>query len=86
MSFNGRVKGVFIAEDSLLPVQSRMARAALGWSLDALAARCGVSRRAILRFEQGESLPRGRTLVAIRAALEAGGIRFAEGGGVFPPV
>jgi transcriptional regulator with XRE-family HTH domain len=62
-----------------------MARAALGWSLDVLAARCGVSRRAILRFEQGESLPRSRTLFAIREALEAAGIRFANGGGVFPP-
>ena len=82
------VKGVIIAEDSLLPVQSRMARAALGWSLDALAARCGVSRRAILRFEQGESLPRGRTLIAIRRAFEAAGLRFIDegefAGGVAP--
>jgi transcriptional regulator with XRE-family HTH domain len=62
-----------------------MARAALGWSLDFLAERSGISRRAILRFEQGESLPRERTLLSLRAALEAGGVRFAESGGVFPP-
>ena len=62
-----------------------MARAALGWSLDALAAASGVNRRTILRFEQQEATTRPRTLAAIRRAFEAAGVRFAEEGGVFPP-
>ena len=62
-----------------------MARAALGWSLDALADSSGVNRRTILRFEQQEATTRPRTLQAIRRAFEAAGVRFAEEGGVFPP-
>jgi transcriptional regulator with XRE-family HTH domain len=67
-----------------------MARAALGWTLDDLAARAGVSRRAILRYEQGESTMRPRNLQTLRKALEEGGIRFVEvgeyAGAVMPPV
>ena len=62
-----------------------MARAALGWSLDRLAAASGVNRRTILRFEQQEATTRPRTLQAIRRAFEAAGVRFADEGGVFPP-
>lgn len=62
-----------------------MARAALDWSLDALAAASGVNRRTILRFERDEAVTRPRTLRAIREALEGAGVRFAEEGGVFPP-
>ena len=80
-----QVKGVAIAADDLLPVQSRMARAALGWSVDQLAAAAGVDRKTILRFEQGSTTPRAGNLDLIRKALEAAGVRFAEPAGVFAP-
>jgi transcriptional regulator with XRE-family HTH domain len=66
-----------------------MARAALGWSLDDLAAAAGVDRKTILRFEQGERQPRTANLDGIRTALEGKGVRFIEAGpdagGVVPP-
>ena len=65
-----------------------MARAALEWSLNQVAAASGVSRRTVLRLEQGESL-QVRNLAAIRGAYEAMGVRFldegADAGGVVPP-
>ena len=62
-------------------VQSRMARAALGWGVRDLAAAAKVSPDTIARLERGETLY-ARTLEAIRAALEAGGVEFiAENGG-----
>ena len=61
-----------------------MARAALAWSLDKLAAATGLNRKTILRLEQGHPLHR-RNLQTIRQAFEAAGVRFAEEGGVFPP-
>ena len=54
-----------------------MARAALEWSLDQAAAASGVSRRTVLRIEQGESL-QARNINAIRAGYEAAGVRFQE--------
>ena len=67
----------------MLPVQSRMARAALGWGVRELAAAAEVSPDTIARLERGETLY-PRTLAAIRAALEAAGVEFIEenGGGV----
>lgn len=65
-----------------------MARAALGWSLDDLAAASGVSRRTLARFEAGESVQPAR-VKALRHALEAEGILFIDSGrlmgGVIPP-
>jgi transcriptional regulator with XRE-family HTH domain len=69
-------------------VQCRMARAALGWTLDDLATASGVSRRTIARFEAGEPVltPRVQTL---RRAFEAAGILFIDSGrltgAVVPP-
>lgn len=65
----------------MLPVQSRMARAALGWGVRDLAGAAKVSPDTIARLERGESLY-ARTVEAIRAALEGAGIEFiAENGG-----
>jgi transcriptional regulator with XRE-family HTH domain len=65
-----------------------MARAALGWSLDALAAATGLNRKTILRLERGQPLHR-RNLQSIRRAFEAAGMRFIDegddAGGVVPP-
>ena len=61
-----------------------MARAALEWSLDQAAAATGVSRRTVLRLEQGETL-QARNAAAIKHGYEAAGLRFAESNGVFAP-
>jgi ribosome-binding protein aMBF1 (putative translation factor) len=59
-------------------VQIRSARAAVGWSIEELAARSGVSARTIKRYEALDGIPRSRTssLVDIKTALEAAGIEF----------
>jgi len=66
-----------------------MARAALGWSLDALARASGVNRKTILRFEREDAVTRSASLQAIREGFEAHGVRFIEEGsdmgGVVPP-
>lgn len=78
------VKGVVIAADLLRPEQSRMARAALAWSLDDAAAASGLSRRTILRVEQAKPVLL-ESMNTLRCAYEAAGIHFAGDGGVFPP-
>lgn len=60
--------------------QCRMARAALGWSLDELASKSGVARRSIANFEGGK-LVRPETVEALRATLVAGGAVFIDQGG-----
>ena len=65
------------------PVQCRMARAALQLGVRELAQIARVSPTTITRLERGESL-HPRTVEAVRAALEAGGVEFIprDGGGV----
>jgi DNA-binding transcriptional regulator YiaG len=62
----------------LTGLQIRSARAALGWSAQALAERSGVSLRTLMRLEQVHGIPRGRTstLAEIQKTLEAAGIEF----------
>ncbi len=65
----------------MLPVQSKMARAALGWGIRELAATAKVSPDTIARLERGNELY-PRTVDAIRSALEAAGVEFIpENGG-----
>ena len=65
-----------------------MARAALDWSQQDLAAASGVSWRTIARFEGGESVLPAR-VQKLRHALEAQGVLFIDSGrlagGVIPP-
>lgn len=64
--------------------QVRAARALLGISQDELAAKSGVPKRTVVRFELGEGIPRQSTVKAIADALEHAGISFiadSEGGG-----
>jgi len=68
-----------------LPVQSRMARAALGWGVRELANAAKVSVDTIARFERGDEL-RERTVEAIQRALEVGGIEFIDENGGGPGV
>jgi transcriptional regulator with XRE-family HTH domain len=81
------VKRIGNLSDKISAAQARMARAALEWSLDDVAAASGVSRRTVLRLEQGESL-QTRNVDAIRRAYEAAGLRFldegADAGAVVP--
>jgi ribosome-binding protein aMBF1 (putative translation factor) len=59
-------------------VQIRSARAALGWSVQELANRAAVATKTIMRMESVVGVPQSRTktLLEIKAALEAGGIEF----------
>ena len=60
-------------------VQIRSARAAVGWSIEQLAQKSGVSGRTIKRYEAFDGTPcrvGRRRLVDIKSALEAGGIEF----------
>lgn len=52
-----------------------MARAALGWSVQALAAKAGVAGNTVSRYENGTDAY-GETLMKLQRALEAGGVSF----------
>jgi transcriptional regulator with XRE-family HTH domain len=62
----------------LLPVQCRMARAALGLGVRELAAAAKVSIDTVARFERGDEL-KERTIDALQHALEAAGVEFTNG-------
>lgn len=68
--------------------QCRMARAALDWSQQDLAAASGVSARTVIRYEAGEAILPAR-VETLRHAFEANGILFVDSGrmagGVIPP-
>ena len=74
----------------LLPAQSRMARAALSWSLHEAADAAGLSYRTILRFEKEQRDVQPELVADLRRAFEAAGVRFIETdddvGGVVPPM
>lgn len=65
-----------------------MARAALDWSQQDLAAASGVSARTVIRYEAGEPVLPSR-VQALRHALEAKGVMFVDSGhlagAVIPP-
>mgnify|MGYP003814373603 CR=1 FL=1 len=66
-------------------VQSKMARAALGWGVRDLAREANVGVSTVTRFEAGaEPIP--ATLEAIRRALEAAGVEFIPENGGGPGV
>jgi transcriptional regulator with XRE-family HTH domain len=68
----------------MLPVQCRMARAALNWGIRELAAAAKVSPDTVARFERGETL-KERTIQDMQRAMEAAGVRFTQDGCVCPP-
>jgi transcriptional regulator with XRE-family HTH domain len=68
-----------------LPVQCRMARAALGLGVRELATAAKVARDTIVRFERGDEL-KERTVDAIRDALESAGVEFIDDNGGGPGV
>lgn len=83
------VKGVDLERPALRPEQSRMARAALEWSLEDAAAAAGLSRRTVLRFERHHRDVKPPLVESLRRAYEAAGLRFLDegedAGGVVPP-
>lgn len=74
---------------ALSPAQSRMARAALMWSLEEAGAAAGVSRRTVLRFENEHRDVQAELIAALRKAYEGAGVGFIDAGsdqgGVVPP-
>jgi len=62
----------------IVPVQCRMARAALGLGVRELAAAAKVSIDTVARFERGDEL-KERTIDALQRALEAAGVEFTDG-------
>ena len=58
------------------PEQSRMARAALNWSLEEAAEAAGVSRRTVLRFERDHRDIKPELVQPLRRAFENAGVRF----------
>ena len=62
----------------MLPVQCRMARAALSLSVRKLAVAARVSPQTVVRFERGEKL-RPRTVTSLQRVLEAAGVEFTDG-------
>jgi hypothetical protein len=62
----------------LTPVACRQARATLLWTRARLAESADVSVATVRDFELTLAKPRRSTIKAIRATLEAGGIRFVE--------
>jgi transcriptional regulator with XRE-family HTH domain len=62
----------------LLPVQCRMARAALGLGVRELAAAAKVSIDTVARFERGDEL-KERTIEALQRTLETAGVEFTNG-------
>ena len=69
----------------LLPVQCKMARAALGLGVRELAATAKVSIDTVDRFERGDEL-KERTIEALQHALEAAGVEFIDENGGGPGV
>ncbi len=63
----------------MMPVQCRMARAAVGWGVRELATAAEVSGSTLVDFEAGRRQPHPRTLAAIRTALEQAGVVFTNG-------
>lgn len=68
-------------DEGLQPAQSRMARAALSWSIETAAEAAGVSTRTILRFEKGQRDIKAELIQALRRAYEAADVRFLEEAG-----
>ena len=63
----------------MTPVQCKMARAAVGWTVRNLATKAKVAPNTVTRFE-GAAGTQERTVDAMRGALESAGVQFIEDG------
>jgi predicted transcriptional regulator len=75
-----------VMKKDIAPAQLRAARALVDWSRERLAAAAQTTERTVARIEAGETTPRGSTVAAIRAALEAAGVEFIDENGGGPGV
>jgi predicted nucleotidyltransferase/predicted DNA-binding protein (UPF0251 family) len=66
----------------LTPEACRAARGLLAWSQSQLAKRARISRATVAEFERSARQPIAANLVALRSALEAGGVDFLAEGAV----
>lgn len=64
---------------NMTPIQCRMARAALNWTIQKLADEASVSRNSVARFEDGKDA-RLSTVKSLRCALEKAGAQFTAHG------
>lgn len=82
-----RAADIFVL--TMNPIQSRMARAALGWSLTDAARACGLGRATLARFELEQQVNE-ESVQRLRSAYEGVGVEFIKGGvyrgGVVPPL
>jgi transcriptional regulator with XRE-family HTH domain len=62
--------------------QSKMARAALGWSIREAAAKANLGVSTVARFEAGIAQPTRANLAAMRQAYEGAGVEFCTDSGV----
>jgi transcriptional regulator with XRE-family HTH domain len=82
---NPEIPKLFRIMVAIVPVQSWMARMALGWGVRDLACAAEVSPPTVRRFERGESL-RVVTVEMIQRALENAGVIFIDANGGGPGV
>jgi transcriptional regulator with XRE-family HTH domain len=75
---------IYLGGGMISGTQIRMARAALGWSAERLAEKCGLSAGSIRSAERFDEMPekmQAGNLLAIKTALEKGGVEFDANGG-----
>lgn len=67
---------------SIVPLQCRLGRAALGWGVRDLARKAKVATRTVMRFEHGDELQQ-KTVDKLQQTFERAGVLFipANGGG-----
>ncbi|GAA6623091.1 helix-turn-helix domain-containing protein [Scytonema sp. NUACC26] len=61
---------------SIFPAQCRAARALLGWSQEELSKKANVARATVADFEREARVPVTNNMLAIKEALERGGVEF----------
>jgi transcriptional regulator with XRE-family HTH domain len=61
-------------------IQSKMARAALGWSIREAAAKAGLGVATVARFEAGIVQPTKANLATLRQTFEREGVVFLDDG------
>src|SRR5438132_4387693 len=71
--------------EGLAPRHVKAARALLAWSQQDLAKAAKVATSTVADFERGQRTPVANNAQAIRAALEAAGIRFLPTGAIIGP-
>jgi transcriptional regulator with XRE-family HTH domain len=76
-----RFVNMYLDTVQMMPVQMKMARAALGWGVRELAEKAGLTANTVTRIENGSDAKQS-TIAALRIALESAGVEFiAENGG-----